>query len=426
MTSPEVPVSTAAPVAFILKGYPRLSETFIAQEIHALEKRGLDIRIYSLRHPTDKHRHPIHQEITADPHYLPEYLYQEPLRVVRSWMAVRAMAGYKTAFRLWLGDLRRDMSFNRIRRFGQALVLAHELPEDIRRIHAHFLHTPASVARYAAHVLDIAWSCSAHAKDIWTSPEWELREKLDDCDWLVTCCRSNVTYLSGLAKRPERIELVYHGLDFSRFSPPEKIQQDRDGSSVAQPVRLISVGRAVKKKGYSELFTALSGLPGDLNWHLEHVGGGELIPALKSQAAALGLDHKITFAGALPQEQVLARYRKSDLFVLNSVITDDGDRDGLPNVLMEAQSQRLACLSTGISAIPELIEDGISGCLVPPGDDEALIGCLEKLITSPALRQSLGDAGFVRVHEHFDLGQGIKQLSRRFAIGVDNLKQAVD
>src|SRR5262249_53243352 len=142
--------SGAGRVAFVLKGYPRLSETFIAQEILALEQRGLDILIVSLRHPTDKTVHPVHRKIAAERLYLPEYLYQEPRRVWRAWRRARLLPGYKAARRTWLADLRRDRTPNRIRRFGQALVLAVELPADIAHLHAHFIHTPASVTHYAA------------------------------------------------------------------------------------------------------------------------------------------------------------------------------------------------------------------------------------------------------------------------------------
>jgi hypothetical protein len=162
-------------VAFILKGYPRLSETFIAQEIAALERRGLDILIVSLRRPTDSRRHPVHQEIRAAVLYLPEYLLLEPLRVLRAWWNVRRSFDFKPVFSLWLKDLRRDLTPNRMRRFGQALVLAAELPADVRHLHTHFLHTPASVTRYAAALLGLPWSGSAHAKDVWTTPEWEKR-----------------------------------------------------------------------------------------------------------------------------------------------------------------------------------------------------------------------------------------------------------
>src|ERR1700741_402490 len=165
-------------VAFILKGYPRLSEAFIAQEIAALERRGLDILIVSLRRPTDGRLHPVHREIRAAVHYLPEYLYREPLRLLRAWLTVRKWRTYAAARSQWLRALRGDPTPNRLRRFGQALVLGAEVPREVGRLHAHFLHTPASVARYAAILRELPWSGSAHAQDIWTTPEWEKREKV--------------------------------------------------------------------------------------------------------------------------------------------------------------------------------------------------------------------------------------------------------
>ena len=171
-------------VVVVLKGYPRLSETFIAQELRALEKSGLRLQLVSLRHPTDKSTHPIHQEIVSTVNYLPEYLYQEPRRVFSSWRKARRLPGYRTARAVWLKDLRRDLTPNRIRRFGQALVLAAEMPTETAMIYVHFLHTPASVGRYAAMMTGQKWACSAHAKDIWTTPEWELREEsLADVSW---------------------------------------------------------------------------------------------------------------------------------------------------------------------------------------------------------------------------------------------------
>ncbi len=236
-------------VAFVLKGYPRLSETFIAQEILALERRGLRIRIISLRHPTDFLRHSMHCQIEASVRYLPEYLHREPGRVLRAWWAVRRRPGYRRAFRAWLEDLRRDPKRDRIRRFGQAMVLAHELPPEVTHLHAHFLHTPASVTRYAAMLAALPWSCSAHARDIWTVPDWEKREKLRELAWLVTCTEAGRAHLAALAPDEGRVELVYHGLDFSRFPPAPSRRPPRDGRSLDDPVVLLSVGRAVEKKG---------------------------------------------------------------------------------------------------------------------------------------------------------------------------------
>lgn len=397
-------------IAIILKGYPRLSETFIAQEIRALELRGFGLLLFSLRHPTDPASHPIHAEIKAPVVYLPEYVMDDIFRVIRSWWRVRGLPGYKKARRSFIKDLRRDCTANRMRRFAQALVLANEVPASVSLYYAHFMHTPSSVTYYASMINEVPWSISAHAKDIWTIDDWEKREKLESCKWLVTCTSANVKHLSALARDTGKVSLLYHGLDFKRFGKNTSVDSTRDGSSGDDPVQLVSVGRAVDKKGYDFLLDALAALPPELNWTFSHIGGGELMQKLQQQARELGLDNRINWLGALPQTEVLALYRQADLFVLPSRISTDGDRDGLPNVLMEAQSQRLACLSTNISGIPELIVHGQTGWLVPQQDSPALCEAMQKLISDPELRNGLAQAGFERVHEKFSLDAGIDQL----------------
>ncbi|NNF77324.1 MAG: glycosyltransferase, partial [Rhizobiales bacterium] len=245
-------------IAFVLKGYPRLSETFIAQEIRGLELQGLDIRIVSLRQPYDATSHPIHEEIEAPVSYLPEYLHDAPFRVLAAWWKVRGRPGYRTALKHWLRDLKRDVSRNRIRRFGQALVMAAELPPDVERLHAHFIHTPASVTRYASVITGLPWTCSAHAKDIWTSPDWELQEKMSSTGWVSVCTEYGAEHLRTLGADPDKVRLIYHGIDLARFSNPVNHARNADGSDAGNPVQLITVGRAVSKKGIDTLLEALA------------------------------------------------------------------------------------------------------------------------------------------------------------------------
>ena len=402
-------------VAVVLKGYPRLSETFIAQEIAALEQRGLEILIVSLRHPTERRTHAVHAEIRAPKLYLPEYLFAEPWRVLGAWWRVRRWPNYREVRALWLRDLARDRTPNRIRRFGQALVLAHELPHDIDRLHVHFLHTPASVTRYAALLRRLPWSGSAHAKDIWTTPEWEKREKLASCQWLVTCTAANRDHLTTLAPNG-RVELVYHGLDFKRFPSPPHRRSTRDGRSLSDPVIILSVGRLVEKKGMDVLLEALALLPSALHWRFVHVGGGPLLGTLERQAQALGITNRVVWRGALSQDELLPEYRAADIFALACRIAHDGDRDGLPNVLVEAQSQSLPCVATRISAIPELILEGVTGLLVAPESPVDFAQALESCITDPARRAALGEAGRARVVAEFDLQENLNRLAGKFGL----------
>ena len=414
----------AAPprTAVVVKGYPRLSETFIAQELLGLERRGLPLLIVSLRHPTDPSVHELHRQIAAPVLYLPEYLHQEPARVQAAWREVRRWPTYRAARRLWLEDLRRDPSRNRVRRFGQALVLAAELPADVGLLYAHYLHTPASVTRYAARLAGLDWCVSAHAKDIWTIPEWEKRDKLGDCRFATVCSATNAAHLRALAPEAE-VQLTYHGLDAERFPAPDR-RPGPDGSDPARPVRLLGVARLVPKKGVEVLLEALAALPPALHWRYTHIGHGPLRRALEAKAQRLGLAERIRWAGALPQERVLRAYRDADLFVLASRIAADGDRDGLPNVLLEAGAQELAVVASRVEAVPELIEDGWNGHLVPPDDPQALAAMLAWLIEDPKARLRLGRAGRVRVLTDFGMSAGLDRLAAGLHAELDRCGRA--
>jgi len=403
-----------AEILFLLKGYPRLSETFIAQEIRGLEAEGLKIRIVALRRPTERKIHPIVRESRAPVGYLPEYLWREPRRVLAGWRRARRLPGYRVAFRAWLVDLRRDLTPNRGRRFGQALVLAAELPASTDRLHAHFLHTPASVARYAALMTGKPWSVSAHAKDIWTIPDWEKREKLAHCDWLVTCTEAGAAHLRALACDPGKVTLLAHGLDLVRFPPLAAPRPMRDGSNPADPVVILSIGRAVEKKGFDDLLQAFGLLAPDLAWRFIHIGGGTLLGMLKAKAVALGLGSRIQWRGAGTQAEVLAALRTADLFALASRVARDGDRDGLPNVLLEAASQGLAIAATRSGAIGEFVLDGETGLLVPAQDPDAMAAALGRLIADPALRARLAAAAQARLVGEFDAATGIPRLAAKF------------
>ncbi|WID99076.1 glycosyltransferase family 4 protein [Bosea vestrisii] len=405
-------------VAIAMKGYPRLSETFIAQELLGLQQLGLSFAIWSLRHPTDGARHLMHREITAPLHYLPEYLHDDWPRVLRGIARAFGRPSILRLLGIFLHDLARDRTRNRLRRFGQACVMARELPAGTRHLHVHYLHTPASVIRYAALSRGLTWSFSAHAKDIWTTPDWEKREKIADARWGVTCTRDGHAELERLAERSDKVALLYHGLDLSRFPPPSEARPSRDGSDPVDPVRFITIGRAVAKKGFDDLLAALATLPGNLNWRLVHIGGGEMLAALKAQAERLGLAARIEWRGAQAQDAVIAALREADLFVLPSKQAENGDRDGLPNVVMEAASQALPIVATDFAGIPEFVQHGREGLLLRPGDVSALAKALEGLSRDPQWRAQLGVAAFTRLSAEFSAQAGLERVYRALAGAV--------
>ncbi len=393
----------------VLKGYPRLSETFIAQELLGLEKAGFELAIISLRQPTDNTRHAVHDEIQAGVVYLPEYIHQSPLRVLRGLMASVRKPGFATACKQFLADFSRDRTRNRVRRFAQAAVLAAEWPEGGQWLHAHFIHTPASVAAYAGAIRGIPWTVSAHAKDIWTSPDWELRQKLGAARWAVTCTRFGHQHLQSLAADASIIHLSYHGLNLSRFPPFDRSESNNVGLVATSPIVILSVGRAVEKKGFDILLRALAALPESLHWRFVHIGGGAELPPLKALAKQLLIENRITWLGAINQTEVLTNYQSADLFALACRVTADGDRDGLPNVLLEAASQGLTCISTRISGIPEFFDDE-NGLLVEPENPDMLATALIQAIESPELRDRLGKAAAIKVRSTFDYHTSIAQL----------------
>jgi len=293
--------------------------------------------------------------------------------------------------------------------------MAAELPQDVGHLYAHFIHTPAAVTGYASQIAGRPWSCSAHAKDIWTSPDWELKQNLAATQWVATCTRFGWEHLRALSAQPDATHLIYHGLDLTRFpAPASGDASQRTGHDAAHPVRFLSVGRAVDKKGFDTLLDALALLPETLHWQWQHIGGGALSGAFKAQADRLGIGEQITWSGSQPQTEVLDAYRQSDLFILPCRITDDGDRDGLPNVLVEAQSQGVSCISTPISGVPELITDGETGLLTPPNDAPALAAAIVELARHPDRRARLAAAGQARVREAFDMNAGLEQLGALF------------
>jgi glycosyltransferase involved in cell wall biosynthesis len=256
---------------------------------------------------------------------------------------------------------------------------------------------------------------SAHAKDIWTSPEWEKREKLQasthGAAFLATCTGVGAKHLAELADRENRVELVYHGLDLTRFPAPPELRAPNG------TVRFLAGGRLVEKKGFDRLIAALALLPEDLDWRWEHIGGGGSGAALKAEAERLGIAERIVWRGACDQPEVIEALRTSDVFVLPSRIAGDGDRDGLPNVLMEAASQKLCILSTPVSAIPEFITDGEHG-LLSNDAPEALAAAMTRLANNADLRSQLAETAYVQLTTSFLMQPGIAQLDARLQAAV--------
>lgn len=393
-------------VAYLLKMYPRFSETFILNEILELERQGLDLRIYSLRKPDDGRFHGDLARVKAPVSYVPESLLGQP-RLMAA--AQRQALGLDPARYLRVASeaLARG---NRvaIRRFLQAGYLLPRLrAAGIGHVHVHFASAAASVAYYLRRLGGPSFSVTAHAKDIYhqsVSPV-ALRRKLRAAAFTVTVSDFNLRHLEALLAadggEPARIVRLYNGLDLQRFG----FRPASPAASVGDEAPLIlGVGRLVEKKGFDDLVHAC-GLLRDQgrSFRCLIAGKGEDQGALRGLIGRLGLEDRVQLPGPLPREDLLDLYPRAALLAAPCVIGADGNRDGLPTVLLEAAALGTPLVSTPVTGIPELVRAGETGWLVPPRDPAALAAAMAAVLDDPTEAGRRAEAARRRVELDFDL-----------------------
>ena len=405
MKTPEVPV-----LGMILKGYPRISETFISNEILLLEKLGFTLHLFSMRQPRESFSHESVKLIKAPVDYLPEKLLLPLPRflfhnILLARKIPRAYAGaLKTAWRRFL----RTRKLATLKHLLQAGYLVnHFLPgRNIVHFHAHFAHSPASVAMFASQLSGISFGFTAHAKDIYTSDPRQLGEKIDSARFVVTCTKYNRNHLLKITQGTTTpIRCIYHGTDLRLFNE-KKIDKPEP------PYRIITVARLTAKKGLPTVYKALR-LLCDRGVQLQHtlIGDGDQRRKILSLIKKLKLSHFTRWLGTQPHNIVMKHYRRADLFVLGCEVAPNGDRDGIPNVLLESMAMGVPVVATNVSAIPELVQDGKTGLLVPPGSPQQMADAIRRLLTQPELRRKVIAAGRARVLKEFDSAVLIRDLA---------------
>lgn len=415
--SPNPNATESARVGYIVKRYPRYSETFIVNEILAHEAVGLPIEIYSIRPPVDTHFQDLISQVRAPVHYLPTGV----TKASDFWERLSAFSlrhpSIGSRCSLLLNHAPADVV--------SAIALAeHAIEAAITHFHAHFATSAADVAWIAHQLTGIPFTLTAHAKDIFHEDvdQPKLARKIAASKATITVSDFNVKYLKQrMGTVADCVERIYNGLDLDRFS--YESPQDREPA-------ILSVGRFVEKKGFDVLIDACAILvERGLNFHAHLIGDGPLANSLREQVSRLGINRHIVFLGPQPQDVVKESLRSAAVFAAPCVEGTDGNRDGLPTVLLESMALGTPCVSTPVTGIPEAILHEQTGLLVPQRDPLALADALQRLLLDSKVRDDLATAARRHVEANFDIQRNAAIERRLFHSDTDSLavrEQLVD
>lgn len=392
-------------VGYVLKRYPRYSETFIINEILAHEAAGTLVDIFSLRPPNDTFFPEQLARVRSHATYIPS----DAITADAFWTTLTEANELFADVDEFLDTVRAEGAL--LHDVFQALRLAIEADrKNVDHFHAHFATAAADVARMAARLAGKTYSITAHAKDIFhesVRPD-DLRRKLRDAVAVITVSEFNREYLrTTFGPAANRVHRVYNGLDLSNF---------QWGTPVVRPARIVGVGRLVEKKGFADLiqacrFLADRGCP----FECQIIGGGELEAQLHGQIERLGLRDQVTLLGPKPQSEVIAAVRSAAVVAAPCVVGTDGNRDGLPTVLLEAMALGTPCVSTPVTGIPEVLRDGETGIMVPTGQPPQLADAMQRLLSDSNLRVRLATTARRLIESDFDIHRNTARIRELFA-----------
>ena len=372
--------------------FAKLSETFVLHDLLALEQAGVRLRVYSVRKADSELTHRATDQLRAEVRYLPEIEGRQQRLAVRAVQAMLIARGPARHLR-GLARVYASPDYKR-NRLAQALLLAAELERDrCPALYVHFAHRAGTIGRFAALMLDIPYAISAHAVDVWTPPVKELRAKVRDAETVLCCYEEARAYLQQLAGARTPVALVHHGVDL--VEPVERVEP-------STPL-VLSVGRLVPKKGYPTLLEAVALLRSrGIGLALRIAGEGPEWASLQRRVNDLEIGSLVRFLGPLTDTEVDREYRAASIFALACERMPDGNRDGIPNTVLEAMARGLPVVSTTLPSLAEAVLHERTGLLVAQRDAAALADALERLLLDPSRRQEMGAAGRDRVAEHFD------------------------
>ena len=412
-------------IGYLLRSYPRLSQTFILNEILALEKIGVSIQIFALTNPHEKIVQMQVNEVQAPVHYLDEATQPRPLgNILKENVEVarRYFKGYIRSLFYIAVNKSIDQGYtasNRWECFLQAIYFIHLLVlteqrtgKKIDHLHAHFAHDPTLIAYLVHCITGLPFSFTAHARDLYQVPEKALTDRIRLAKAVITCCGSNLEYLKQIApSQQSKFSLIYHGVNLKEFQP------DANAGTRSVPERplILSVGRLVEKKGFQDLLQALLIVKGrGERFQCVIYGDGPLRQPLENWIEEHAMEDDVRLMGDCTQQELISIYQHATLFILTPVQTEDGDRDGIPNVLVEAMAVGLPVISTAVAGIPELVEHNQNGLLYQPRDVDGISSGILELLGNVEKRRQFGSAASKKVREQFDIAQAVRQLKTLF------------
>lgn len=412
-------------VTCLVRSWPRLSQTFILNEVLALEHLGLELTVVSLTRSRESARQPHVAAVRAPVRYLDEPRPHEPLARVADHVTVAMRAPRRYASALLLALHRPDLADGyatcstmrclahavrvaaQLRRTGQA----RRAGDGAGHLHAHFAHDPALVGLLVHRLTGVRFTFTAHARDLYQVPVPSLLPRIAAASAVITCCQANADYLTGVlpAGLRNRVHVIPHGLPLDRFCVVPA--GDRRG-----PVRIVSVGRLVEKKGFPDLLQACALVrAAGHGFTCDIYGDGPLADQLERLRDRLGLAGVVVFRGQQDQEGITEALTGADVFALTPCVADDGDRDGIPNAIVEAMACGLPVVTTAAGGVLDVVRDGETGLVAPPHDVAGIARNLTMLLTDPLRRRQLGTAGRAAVEEGFDIEVSARRLAALYA-----------
>ncbi|MFC5380496.1 glycosyltransferase [Aquipuribacter nitratireducens] len=385
-------------IGYVLKMYPRFSETFVLTEVLSLEEAGASLEIFSLRPPVDARFHADLARVQAPVTWVDS----SSVRASEAWQRLREAATRLPRLPGLLPELLEADARDAL----QAVAVADAaVARGLDHLHAHFGSVATTVARLAARLAGITYSFTAHAKDVFheSVDDDDLRQKLRDAAAVVTVSAYNVAHLrERFGADAGRVRQVNNGIDLDAFAWRSPRQRPR---------HVVAVGRLVEKKGFGDLVEALhllraSGDPVTC----DVVGSGPLLTELAARVAALGLTDRVRLLGPRTQDEVRAAVSAAAVMAAPCVVGDDGNRDGLPTVVLEAMALGTPVVSTPVTGIPEVVRDGDTGLLVPERDPAALARALRRLLDDADLRERTARAARSLVESGYDRRDQARRL----------------